>query len=570
MWRYGFNNPINDNDNEVFCGGYGILWGVANGSCGVCGDDIRLKEPRPHVTTGIYGNEIIAATYSTGEIIDIDVKITANHWGHFELKLCPMKESGEIVTQECLDEHPLEVIRTPAMRTQMTRVVAKLTCKALVQRSVEGMDRWCERVCMADLFQCPLDLCRCTADVTNEFVEPKPTLTTQETTITTTTTTSTTTTTTTTTSKSTTNTIVCTGTFAFKNNGGSAECERVCMAHLLQCPLDVCRCTADVTNEFVEPKPTLTTQETTTTTTTTTSTTSKSTTNKIVCTGTIAFKKNEGISEWCLSVCSLDINNCPKNMCNCVSESEVPLISENPATTASTTTKAPWLCTPTTSSTTGSTPVPWVWTPTTSSTTQSMIYQPETVQVEFQEILQDKFRYRLPTIDKIPQTFKYQVRLPAGIKCDRCVLQWTYKAGNTWAICPDGIGRVGCGPQEWFRNCGDIRIVPDKTLINATKPALRQTIYQQNNWGILEPLVVDSTVCVARDPENNTPRINDWCQKSCLQYPPRCDFSQCKCLSWCEAIGDLAGIDGTDNFCNMNCLKYPSDCPADKCRCYES
>ncbi len=30
--------------------------------------------------------------------------------------------------------------------------------------------------------------------------------------------------------------------------------------------------------------------------------------------------------------------------------------------------------------------------------------------------------------------------------------------GNNWGLCPDGEGRVGCGPQEEFRACADIAI----------------------------------------------------------------------------------------------------------------
>ena len=36
----------------------------------------------------------------------------------------------------------------------------------------------------------------------------------------------------------------------------------------------------------------------------------------------------------------------------------------------------------------------------------------------------------------------------------------------------------------------------------------------------------------------------------------------------CEAIGDLAGVEGTDVFCHRQCMVYPYDnCPEDKCRC---
>ncbi|XP_043286017.1 uncharacterized protein [Venturia canescens] len=50
------------------------------------------------------------------------------------------------------------------------------------------------------------------------------------------------------------------------------------------------------------------------------------------------------------------------------------------------------------------------------------------------------------------------LQLPAGLTCNHCVLRWQYTAGNNWGICPDGKGRVGCGPQETFRTCSDIEI----------------------------------------------------------------------------------------------------------------
>ena len=61
------------------------------------------------------------------------------------------------------------------------------------------------------------------------------------------------------------------------------------------------------------------------------------------------------------------------------------------------------------------------------------------------------------------------VRLPAGLTCSQCVLQWRYVAGNNWGRCRDGEGRVGCGPQEEFRACADIRI-SDGT-VNTSNPS---------------------------------------------------------------------------------------------------
>jgi Lytic polysaccharide mono-oxygenase, cellulose-degrading len=54
--------------------------------------------------------------------------------------------------------------------------------------------------------------------------------------------------------------------------------------------------------------------------------------------------------------------------------------------------------------------------------------------------------------------YKLQVKLPTNLVCNRCVLQWTYVAGNNWGYCPDGTGKLGCGPQEHFRTCSDITI----------------------------------------------------------------------------------------------------------------
>lgn len=75
------------------------------------------------------------------------------------------------------------------------------------------------------------------------------------------------------------------------------------------------------------------------------------------------------------------------------------------------------------------------------------------------------------------QDFVFPVTLP-NITCKRCVLQWTYIVGqyfillndwrilghhiftaNSWGYCPDGSGRLGCGPQETFRTCSDISIL---------------------------------------------------------------------------------------------------------------
>merc|ERR1711872_656376 len=107
MWRYGYTNPVNYDDNELYCGGFSVQWNQNEGKCGVCGDNFADPEPRPHEAGGRYGNGIIGRRYTMGQTIDIEIDISANHWGHFELKICPVDGKKSVATQECFDKHPL-------------------------------------------------------------------------------------------------------------------------------------------------------------------------------------------------------------------------------------------------------------------------------------------------------------------------------------------------------------------------------------------------------------------------------------------------------------------------------
>lgn len=47
--------------------------------------------------------------YQCGQIIDLDVTLTAHHKGHFEFKACPISP-GQVATQDCFDANPLMFI----------------------------------------------------------------------------------------------------------------------------------------------------------------------------------------------------------------------------------------------------------------------------------------------------------------------------------------------------------------------------------------------------------------------------------------------------------------------------
>lgn len=76
-------------------------------------------------------------------------------------------------------------------------------------------------------------------------------------------------------------------------------------------------------------------------------------------------------------------------------------------------------------------------------------------------ILSDKNgRTKIPVTGASPSKFLESLVIPEGFQCKHCVLQWAYTAGNSWGTDPlTGNGCMGCGNQEQFYGCSDIRIV---------------------------------------------------------------------------------------------------------------
>jgi len=50
------------------------------------------------------------------------------------------------------------------------------------------------------------------------------------------------------------------------------------------------------------------------------------------------------------------------------------------------------------------------------------------------------------------------VKLPDGLKCDRCVFQWQWSGANMRGVCANGTEGMGCGPQQTYIACADIKI----------------------------------------------------------------------------------------------------------------
>ncbi|KAJ3649525.1 hypothetical protein Zmor_021265 [Zophobas morio] len=92
LWRFNYSTPINYDDNQNFCGGASIQWNVFGGKCGPCGDRYDSPHPQDNENGGKYGRGVIAAEYTVGSVIDVNVLLTANHLGYFKYSLCVLKD----------------------------------------------------------------------------------------------------------------------------------------------------------------------------------------------------------------------------------------------------------------------------------------------------------------------------------------------------------------------------------------------------------------------------------------------------------------------------------------------
>merc|ERR1712227_59083 len=63
--------------------------------------------------------------------------------------------------------------------------------------------------------------------------------------------------------------------------------------------------------------------------------------------------------------------------------------------------------------------------------------------------------------------YNIKYRLPDDLSCELCVLQWRYVAGNNWGKCNNGTEGIGCGPQEEFRACSDVKITTSSGWYNS-------------------------------------------------------------------------------------------------------
>lgn len=115
-WRYGFDTPVDYDDNQLYCGGIQVQWSVNNGKCGICGDAYDGKREHEYPGGKFTKPLRITGNYASGSILDVTIELTTTHLGYFTFRLCPETSESREVTQECLDNHVLMILnRTSEM-----------------------------------------------------------------------------------------------------------------------------------------------------------------------------------------------------------------------------------------------------------------------------------------------------------------------------------------------------------------------------------------------------------------------------------------------------------------------
>lgn len=109
-WRYGYDTPVNYDDNQLYCGGLQVQWSTNGGKCGICGDPWNGR--RDHETpNGKYTKPLrITGHYASGSILETTVELTTTHLGYFTFRLCPQTSNVREVSQECLNKYLLKVL----------------------------------------------------------------------------------------------------------------------------------------------------------------------------------------------------------------------------------------------------------------------------------------------------------------------------------------------------------------------------------------------------------------------------------------------------------------------------
>ncbi|KAJ8924201.1 hypothetical protein NQ315_006992 [Exocentrus adspersus] len=92
LWRFNVRALKDYDDNSNFCGGAYVQHQQNSGKCGVCGDAYSDPHPQDNENTGKFGAGYVVAKYEAGSVINVTIKLTANHVGAFTYSLCKLED----------------------------------------------------------------------------------------------------------------------------------------------------------------------------------------------------------------------------------------------------------------------------------------------------------------------------------------------------------------------------------------------------------------------------------------------------------------------------------------------
>ncbi|ESO95783.1 hypothetical protein LOTGIDRAFT_116739 [Lottia gigantea] len=113
-----------------------------------------------------------------------------------------------------------------------------------------------------------------------------------------------------------------------------------------------------------------------------------------------------------------------------------------------------------------------------------------------------------------------KLRLPEGLSCSQCVLQWTYTTGNNWGCLNKWCG-LGYGAQETFINCADIAVSNDCPTYHTAKPISTELTDEDDKTYSRNCVPVGIWAVTYYDV------IKRWCQVNCVGTACPPDYCNC-------------------------------------------
>lgn len=144
-----------------------------------------------------------------------------------------------------------------------------------------------------------------------------------------------------------------------------------------------------------------------------------------------------------------------------------------------------------------------------------------------------------------------RIKLPDGLSCSQCVLQWKYRGGNNWGT-ENGQSGLGIGSQEEFYNCADIAIGSNAPTVYTQAPTISSTTKYSTTQSFYttppSPSITTKTTTTTFAPINI-----DW-------YAPENIF--------CIPAPEWLKVPEMIKFCEKICTNRNSTCPTKYCQCH--